>query len=83
MSLDSPARRDRNSIGLDFYHKVVELQKRYNVHNVQISNAIQTNGMLLDETWAEFFRQERFLVGISLDGFKDNHNRYRTDSKGR
>ena len=68
--------------GLEFFQKFVEKARALCPKDVVISFSIQTNGMLLDETWAEFFRQERFLVGISLDGFKDNHNRYRTDSKG-
>lgn len=69
--------------GLDFYHKVVELQKRYNVHNVQISNAIQTNGMLIDNRWAKFLHDNHFLVGLSLDGTKNVHDGNRLDPEGR
>ncbi len=69
--------------GLDFFRKAVELQKKYNVRGVHISNAIQTNGLLIDDEWAEFLRENRFLVGLSLDGSKDVHDLNRIDSEGR
>ncbi len=65
--------------GLDFFRKVVELQKKYNVHNARIANAIQTNGMCIDEEWAEFLRENRFLVGLSIDGTKEIHDENRVD----
>lgn len=58
-------------IGLDFFRRAVALQKKYNVNRVRIHNAIQTNGLGLDGEWADFLRENRFLVGISLDGVKD------------
>lgn len=67
--------------GLDFYRKLVALQKQHNTKGVQISNSIQTNGLGLDEEWAEFFHREQFLVGISLDGDKELHDTSRVDSK--
>lgn len=60
--------------GLDFYRRVVKLQKKYNVHHTRIANAIQTNGILLDDEWAEFLHENHFLVGLSLDGTKEVHD---------
>ncbi len=67
--------------GLDFFRKTVELQKKYNVHNARIINAIQTNGLLIDKAWAEFFHQNHFLVGVSLDGTKEIHDLNRLDGE--
>ena len=69
-------------IGLDFYRSVVALQKKYNVNRVRIHNAIQTNGLALNAEWADFLRENRFLVGISLDGVKDTHDVNRLDAHG-
>lgn len=69
--------------GLDFYRRVVELQKKYNVHHTQIANAIQTNGLLIDDEWAQFLHENRFLVGLSLDGVKDVHDQNRLDPEGK
>lgn len=68
--------------GLDFFRKAVELQRRLNVNRVQVYNSIQTNGLLLDSQWAAFFRENHFLVGLSLDGMKDTHDLYRLDALG-
>lgn len=69
--------------GLDFFRRAMELQRRYNRKNVAISNCLQTNGVELDEAWAEFLRENRFLVGISLDGPEDVHDFFRRDAEGR
>lgn len=69
-------------VGLDFFRRAVALQKQYNVHHVQIHNAIQTNGLTLTAEWADFLRENHFLVGISLDGVKDTHDVNRTDASG-
>lgn len=68
--------------GLDFYRGVVELQKKYARPGVEIHNAIQTNGMLIDEEWAAFLAENRFLVGLSLDGPAELHNLNRLDTVG-
>ena len=68
--------------GLDFFKKAVELQKKYNVNGARISNAIQTNGIAIDASWAQFFADNHFLVGLSLDGSKEMHDRYRLDPAG-
>lgn len=69
-------------MGLDFYKKVVELQKEYGKDGQVVSNALQTNGILLDERWCKFLCEYQFLVGISLDGPKDCHDFYRIDHSG-
>lgn len=66
--------------GLDFYRQVVELQKKYARPGVEIRNAIQTNGLRIDEEWAKFFAEQHFLVGLSLDGPADLHNLNRVDT---
>ena len=70
--------------GLDFFKTFVKESKEACHKGVTISYSIQTNGILLNEDWAEFFKKERFLVGISLDGEKDIHdgNRIGPDSRG-
>lgn len=68
--------------GLDFYRGVVELQKKYARSGLEIHNAIQTNGMLIDEEWAAFLAENRFLVGLSLDGPAELHNLNRLDTVG-
>ncbi len=68
--------------GLDFYRRAVELEQTWNVNRVRIENAIQTNGYLIDEEWAEFFAKNSFLVGISLDGPKEIHDLLRVDAGG-
>ena len=62
--------------GKDFFRKASELIKKYNVYNSPIQIGIQTNGTLIDEEWCEIFHDNRFLVGLSLDGDKiANSNR--------
>lgn len=68
-------------MGLDFFKKVIELQTPF-VGNKKIVNSLQTNGILLNEEWCKFLKANNFLVGISLDGPKEIHDRYRKDSNG-
>lgn len=68
--------------GLSFYQDVVRLQRKYNTRNVPISNAIQTNGILLNDEWAAFFRENHFLVGVSLDGTQTLHDLHRITAQG-
>ena len=68
--------------GIDFYKKAIDLQRQYNLNNVKITNTIQTNGSLINEEWAAFFAENHFLVGISLDGTREAHNKYRRDKNG-
>jgi serine-type anaerobic sulfatase-maturating enzyme len=67
--------------GIDFYRRVVLCQKPY-LASKKISNSIQTNGTLLTDEWCEFFKQNGFLVGLSLDGPEDIHDRYRRNRAG-
>jgi uncharacterized protein len=68
-------------IGLDFFRRAVELQQRY-ANGKKISNAIQTNGTLLDDAWCEFLKSNGFLVGLSIDGPRKYHDLYRVDKQG-
>ena len=70
-------------VGLPFFRRVVELQRRYQRSGMRVTNALQTNGVLLDDDWARFLRDHDFLVGISLDGPEDLHDRWRRDAGGR
>ncbi|MFC1607462.1 anaerobic sulfatase maturase [Candidatus Latescibacterota bacterium] len=67
--------------GLDFYRRVVELQMKYGRDGQVVANALQTNGILIDDTWAEFLAEYRFLVGLSLDGTPEIHDSNRVDSR--
>lgn len=67
--------------GLDFFREAVRLQKLYNTKHVEIQNTIQTNGIVINEEWAEFFAENHFLVGLSLDGNR-KANCCRVDAKG-
>jgi uncharacterized protein len=69
-------------LGVEFFRRVVELQKPYTGQKT-IRNAIQTNGTLLDDAWCRFLKKNNFMVGISLDGPEEIHDRYRRDRKGR
>jgi uncharacterized protein len=68
--------------GLDFFRKVVALQMKYAKAGQRIENDLQTNGTLLDEDWARFLKEHRFLVGLSIDGPKDVHDRFRITKRG-
>jgi uncharacterized protein len=65
-------------LGVDFFRKVVLLQTKF-ANGKTIENALQTNGTLLDDAWAEFLSEHEWLVGISIDGPRDLHDAYRVD----
>ena len=67
---------------LSFYQKAVELQKKYAGGRV-IHNSLQTNGTLLTDEWCRFLKENNWLVGISIDGPEELHDRYRRDSQGK
>lgn len=69
--------------GLDFFHRVVSLQAKYAPPNTSISNGLQTNGTLINEAWARFFRTYNFLVGVSLDGPRSIHDSHRVTGSGK
>jgi len=68
-------------LGVDYFRRVVELQKKY-ANGKQIQNAFQTNGILLNQEWAEFFKEHGFLIGLSIDGPRELHDAYRVDKGG-
>ena len=67
--------------GIDFYEKAVKLQNKYR-GNKQIENSLQTNGLLINPDWCSFFRDNNFLIGLSIDGPKEIHDAYRRDRGG-
>lgn len=67
---------------VSFYRKALEMQRRY-ARGRQIDNCLQTNGTLLTDEWCEFFRENNFLIGISIDGPQAFHDHYRTTRSGR
>ncbi len=67
---------------IDFYKKALALQKKY-ANGKQIDNVIQTNGTLLTDEWCEFFAQNHWLVGISIDGPQEYHDHYRVTPAGK
>ena len=67
---------------IDFYKKALALQKKH-AHGKQIDNVIQTNGTLLTDEWCEFFAQNHWLVGISIDGPQEYHDHYRVTPAGK
>ena len=69
-------------LGIDFFKRVIELQKPF-VKRKTITNSLQTNGTLLTAEWCQFLKKNNFMVGISLDGPKEIHDRYRRDRKGK
>ena len=70
-------------LGLTFFKKALELQKKYCRPGMVIRNTLQTNGILLDQTWCRFLRQNNFLVGISIDGPGELHDTLRKDNSGK
>ena len=68
-------------VGVDYFRKIVALQQKY-ANGKKMENTLQTNGMLLDDEWCEFLATNRFLIGLSVDGPKHLHDRYRVDKGG-
>lgn len=67
---------------IDFYRKALSLQQKY-AGSRRIDNVIQTNGTLLTDEWCEFFAQNHWLVGISIDGPQPYHDHYRLTAAGK
>jgi len=65
-----------------FYRKALALQKKY-AHGRQIDNCLQTNGTLLTDEWCKFFKENNFLIGISVDGPQYCHDHYRRTKDNR
>ena len=89
MSLDLPVSAfawqggEPTLAGIDFFREVVGLQQKYGKAGQVVSNSLQTNGTLINEEWAEFLCSYKFLVGLSIDGPKEIHDRFRVSHAGR
>ena len=68
--------------GLPYFRHFAEKVKQHRPPRVRVSFAIQTNGTLLNEDWAQFLKAEGFLVGLSVDGFREAHEAHRVDAEG-
>lgn len=68
-------------LGVDYFRRLVEIQKKH-ADGKRIQNAFQTNGVLLNDDWAALFKENDFLIGISVDGPAELHNAYRVDKGG-
>lgn len=68
-------------IGIDFYKKFISMMNKENKNNIVTHISIQTNGLLIDDNWYNFFAENNILVGLSLDGIKLTHDKYRKDLK--
>ena len=68
-------------LGVEYFRKLVEIQKKY-AGGKRIQNAFQTNGVLLNDEWAALFRENDFLIGVSIDGPRALHDAYRVDKGG-
>jgi len=70
-------------LGLDYFRKIVAIERRLCPPGRTIANGMQTNGTLLDEEWGRFLAEEGFAVGLSLDGPREDHDRHRRSREGR
>lgn len=68
--------------GLDFFRRVIELEQAHGVRGQVVSNALQTNGQLIDDEWAELLARFNFLVGLSIDGPPEIHDAQRVNAAG-
>lgn len=69
-------------MGLEFFKQSVKFSNQYKKYGMRIEQAIQTNGILLDEEWCTFLHENNFLVGLSIDGPQPLHDAYRIDKGG-
>ncbi len=69
-------------MGLDFFRQMMAVVEKYSRPWMSINHTIQTNGTKLDDAWCAFFRENNFLVGLSLDGPQEMHDAYRVDKRG-
>jgi sulfatase maturation enzyme AslB (radical SAM superfamily) len=68
-------------LGVAFFERVVALQRPY-ADGKQVDNALQTHGVSLDDDWGRFLHEHHFLAGLSIDGPRERHDRYRVDKGG-
>jgi uncharacterized protein len=69
--------------GVDFFRRVVELEKQHGAPGQVVGNAVQTNGVLIDDDWCRLFRDYKFLIGLSIDGPADVHDLHRYNKSGK
>ncbi len=69
-------------LGVDYFRRLVDIQKKY-ANGKRIQNAFQTNGVLLNDDWAALFKENEFLIGVSIDGPRALHDAYRVDKGGK
>ncbi len=69
-------------LGLDYFQRIIDIQKKHHLPGKRILNGIQTNGTLLTEEWCRFFAKHRFSIGLSLDGPEEFHDAYRMSGDG-
>ena len=69
-------------LGVDFYRRAVEFQEKHKKPGMTFHNTMQTNGTLLDDEWCEFFLEHNYLIGISIDGPRELHDRFRVGKGG-
>lgn len=70
-------------MGREFFERAVEIANRHRKRDQNLVFSIQTNGTRIDEAWCDFFRESRFLVGLSIDGPKEVHDAYRVNKGGK
>ncbi len=70
-------------MGLDFFHRIIALQKKYAKDGQRIENDLQTNGIALDDAWITFLKEHNFHVGLSIDGPRELHDTYRKTRNGK
>ena len=70
-------------MGLDFFRRSIELERKYARAGQRVVNTLQTNGTLLDDEWGAFLKEHEFLVGLSVDGPRPVHDTFRVDKRGR
>lgn len=69
-------------MGLDFFRKAIAYQEKYRKPGMTFENTLQTNGTLLTDEWCEFFKDNNYLIGLSLDGPRELHDANRVDKGG-
>lgn len=69
-------------MGLDFFRKAIAFQEQYRKPGMTFENTMQTNGTLLNDEWCEFFKENNYLIGLSLDGPRELHDANRVDKGG-